>query len=506
MRNADGNDGPIFSTFNDGAGSGLDADLLDGLNSATSNTASTIVARDASGNFSAGAITANYLTINAQNAAAGEGAEFRLAKSNVGNLSDDLIVDINGNNLRIFEAGGSFRGVFVDINSCGSQSSLWHANNDGSGSGLDADLLDGLNLHTGRNNEANKVVRTDGSGYIQCGYINSSSGNEGNNSSPARVWGTNGSDDYLRTYLTSALSAGYSINYTQGFNNNWNTDFQQAPAGSTILRGDTSSGSQTGGPGGSWWFQQNMRHTNSSNYWGVQVAWGWEDNANRLRTRNVTGGSFGGWVNYWNDANDGAGSGLDADLLDGQQGSYYQNAGNLNAGTVPTARLASGTANSTTYLRGDQTWATISGGATLSNDTTTNATYYPTFSNATSGTYSTAYVSNTKCTFNPSTGTLSATVFTSLSDVTQKKNIQKISNSTDLIKQINGVRFDWKDNDESSAGVIAQEVEEIMPEIVHTNDDGIKSVNYNGIIGLLVEAIKEQQNQIEELKSQINKS
>ena len=90
--------------------------------------------------------------------------------------------------------------------------------------------------------------------------------------------------------------------------------------------------------------------------------------------------------------------------------------------------------------------------------------------------------------------------------MTQKKNIQKISNSTDLIKQINGVRFDWKDNDESSAGVIAQEVEEIMPEIVHTNDDGIKSVNYNGIIGLLVEAIKEQQNQIEELKSQINKS
>jgi hypothetical protein len=207
---------------------------------------------------------------------------------------------------------------------------------------------------------------------------------------------------------------------------------------------------------------------------------------------------------YWTSNNDGAGSGLDADLLDGQQGSYYQNAGNLNAGTVPTARLGSGTANGTTYLRGDQTWATISGGATLSNDTTTNATYFPTFSNSTSGTYSTAFVSNTKCTFNPSTGTLSATVFTSLSDITQKKNIQKISNSTTLIKQINGVRFDWKDNDESSAGVIAQEVEEIMPEIVHTNDEGIKSVNYNGIIGLLVEAIKEQQNQIEELKTQIN--
>ena len=73
-----------------------------------------------------------------------------------------------------------------------------------------ADTTDGLHVHGGRNNEANKIVRTDGSGYIQCGYINSSSGNEGNNSSPARVWGTNGSDNYMRTYLTSALSVKYS--------------------------------------------------------------------------------------------------------------------------------------------------------------------------------------------------------------------------------------------------------------------------------------------------------
>ena len=87
---------------------------------------------------------------------------------------------------------------------------IWREDNDGSGSGLDADTTDGLHVHSGRNNEANKIVRTDGSGYIQCGYINSSSGNEGNNSSPARVWGTNGSDNYMRTYLTSALSVKYS--------------------------------------------------------------------------------------------------------------------------------------------------------------------------------------------------------------------------------------------------------------------------------------------------------
>ncbi len=217
---------------------------------------------------------------------------------------------------------------------------------------------------------------------------------------------------------------------------------------------------------------------------------GWSASANRWQLDMSGNGTYAGTVT----ATTFSGSGASLTSL---------NASNLGSGTVPTARLGSGTANSTTYLRGDQTWATISGGATLSNDTTTNATYYPTFSSATSGTYSTAYVSNTKCTFNPSTGTLSATVFTSLSDINQKKNVEKISSAIDLTTQINGVRFDWKDTGEKSAGVIAQEVEEILPEIVHTNEDGIKTVNYNGIIALLIESIKEQQNQINTLKKEI---
>jgi hypothetical protein len=178
------------------------------------------------------------------------------------------------------------------------------------------------------------------------------------------------------------------------------------------------------------------------------------------------------------------------------------NASNLGSGTVPTARLASGTANSTTFLRGDQTWATISGGATLSNDTTTNATYFPTFSSATSGTYSTAFVSNTKCTFNPSTGTLSATVFTSLSDKSQKTNIRPIENALDITKQLDGVRFNWIDNNKPSIGVIAQEVETVLPELVEEINEH-KTVNYNGLVGLLIEAIKEQQEQINTLRKEI---
>ena len=180
------------------------------------------------------------------------------------------------------------------------------------------------------------------------------------------------------------------------------------------------------------------------------------------------------------------------------------NASNLGSGTVPVLRLGdSGTRDATTYLRGDNTWATISGGATLTNDTTTNATYYPTFSSATSGTYSTAYVSNTKCTFNPSTGVLSATVFTSLSDVNKKKNIRPIENAIEITKKLEGVRFDWKDTDAPSIGVIAQEVEKVLPELVAEND-GVKSVSYGNIVGVLIEAIKEQQVRIEELERKLN--
>jgi hypothetical protein len=76
---------------------------------------------------------------------------------------------------------------------------VWHAGNDGSGSGLDADLLDGLQLHTGRNNEANKVVRTDGDGYIQAGWINTPSG--ATTSTISRIYASN--DDYVR-YVTPA--------------------------------------------------------------------------------------------------------------------------------------------------------------------------------------------------------------------------------------------------------------------------------------------------------------
>ena len=156
-----------------------------------------------------------------------------------------------------------------------------------------------------------------------------------------------------------------------------------------------------------------------------------------------------------------------------------------------------GTAN---FLRADGTWAPA-GGATISNSP--SGTLFPTMSSATSGTFTTAFTSSGALTFTASTGTLSATQFTSLSDVNKKKNIRPIENAIDITKKLEGVRFDWKETNSSSIGVIAQEVEKVLPELV-VDTDGVKSVSYGNIVGVLIEAIKEQQVRIEELERKLN--
>lgn len=106
--------------------------------------------------------------------------------------------------------------------------------------------------------------------------------------------------------------------------------------------------------------------------------------------------------------------------------------------------------------------------------------------------------SSTKLYFNPSTGRLSVTIVNSLSDEKLKKDISTIDGALDKVKQLRGVDYTWKESEEKSKGVIAQELQEVFPELVSESDSGL-SVNYNGIIGVLIEAIKEQQKQIDKL-------
>ena len=96
---------------------------------------------------------------------------------------------------------------------------------------------------------------------------------------------------------------------------------------------------------------------------------------------------------------------------------------------------------------------------------------------------------------------------TTASDIALKKNVTVIDHALDKVSQLKGVLFDWKREEKgSSAGVIAQDVEKVLPSLVTnvdnlTDDSSHKGVNYNGIIGLLVESIKELKKEIEELKN-----
>ena len=96
---------------------------------------------------------------------------------------------------------------------------------------------------------------------------------------------------------------------------------------------------------------------------------------------------------------------------------------------------------------------------------------------------------------------------TTSSDIALKKNVTVIDHALDKVSQLKGVLFDWKREEKgSSAGVIAQDVEKVLPSLVTEidslkDDSSHKGVNYNGIIGLLVESIKELKKEIEELKN-----
>ncbi|MFH0846183.1 MAG: tail fiber domain-containing protein [Patescibacteria group bacterium] len=95
------------------------------------------------------------------------------------------------------------------------------------------------------------------------------------------------------------------------------------------------------------------------------------------------------------------------------------------------------------------------------------------------------------------------------SDRSLKKNINKLSNSLEKIKQLEGVSFDWKEVAEGmkkgNIGLIAQDVEKVFPELVTTNDEsGLKSVEYANLVAPIIEAIKEQQQQIDQQQKKIN--
>ena len=137
-----------------------------------------------------------------------------------------------------------------------------------------------------------------------------------------------------------------------------------------------------------------------------------------------------------------------------------------------------------------------SGFPTITDDTTTNSDFYLAMSDVSTGNFDTATVTSTKLYFNPSTGLLNATEFNSLSDLRLKDNINTIED-TSVIDLLNPVKFNWKGSDKTVYGLIAQEVQEVLPELVYENMEGVLSLSYIQLIPLL---IKEIQNLKKKLK------
>jgi len=98
-------------------------------------------------------------------------------------------------------------------------------------------------------------------------------------------------------------------------------------------------------------------------------------------------------------------------------------------------------------------------------------------------------------------GTVNAANFNTTSDATLKTNVETLTGSLDAVKALRGVSFDWIDSGNSEVGVIAQEVEAVLPEVVADREDGFKAVKYEKIVPLLIEAIKELKTELESVKN-----
>jgi len=164
--------------------------------------------------------------------------------------------------------------------------------------------------------------------------------------------------------------------------------------------------------------------------------------------------------------------------------------------------VLAGTGITTATTTGSVTVSAAATGATVT-PTTTNATFYVVGTTLTSGTMSTASISQTSpVSYNASTGALSAVSHVSSSDERLKQDIETIQNALEKLEALRGVSY--LRNGKFEIGVIAQEVERVVPEVVITDESkyGYKSVSYGNLVGLLIEAVKELSAEVKKLKGE----
>jgi len=241
-------------------------------------------------------------------------------------------------------------------------------------------------------------------------------------------------------------------------------------------------------PGGSWYNMINVRHSNTGNDHGFQIAMSYYDEYEYTRTyqggTGANNGTFTPWAKHltnrpgdWELSSNSTSTGYGGATLELRESNYTAN----GSATPPHLGFHwGGVVASNIAIESDGTIAIRD---------------------------------------NPGTGyekfrclTLKSNGFIEPSDARLKKNITPISSALDKVKKMQGVTYNWRkdinDNngleDGTQYGLIAQELEKIIPELVHTDKEGWKSIEYSHLVPVLIEAIKEQQLTIDKQNIIIN--
>jgi hypothetical protein len=425
------------------------------VDATTTNTADKIVARDASGNFSAGTITAT-LTGTASNATT---------------------------------AGG-------------------------------------LSVHADRNNEVNKIVRTDANGYIQAGWINTTSGDNGTTAID-RIYAS--SDAYLRYYTPAnfrtvldvptrtggSASGTWAISVTGNAATATNVAYSGLTGTVPTWNQNTTGNAATASTSS----QVTINYSNNSDA-SYQMLWGSGNSV--YGTAGITCNPFTDTVNLTGTINS---AGIGVVGFGRMYGGDFWHSGTANNGTrTPTLKLG--------RFSDSETPAYI----VYTNDTEADTLEF----------FSERYVGDFRLTRNSDTGlrnmmrvnsdnggsvidlytgdgsSLGAKIqsngdarfaydvvaYYSFSDARLKTNVLTIENPLQKVMAMRGVSYEWLEGHKKGKkeiGLIAQEVMEIIPEVVSEKEriDGSKflSVDYEHLTGLLIEAVKELKKEVDELKS-----
>jgi len=243
--------------------------------------------------------------------------------------------------------------------------------------------------------------------------------------------------------------------------------------------------------------------------------------------------SYRAWQKLWDSGNDGSGSGLDADLLDGIQASSFLRSDTTDylTGTIyfrgdfvggDDGYRDHGVFGNYDSYRIDHVWSmgtqfrVNANGSSFGNlygfaYTYNNRVYT---SNVLAGNHQVVWCINGTPKAALGANIWTAGNVTAYSDISVKTNFERIPDALNKVCQINGYtydRTDFKPDPETGempetrqAGVVAQEVEKVLPEVV-TGVEGSKAVAYGNMVGLLIEAIKELKAEVDDLKTQLEK-